>query len=190
MDVNIWYEPGDIAWMLSATALVLLMIPGVGFFYSGLARRKSALSLIWLSVMSAAVTTFQWFFWGFSLTFSHTAGPFIGDLANFGVPRCPGPALGWFRTSPRYALRRLPGHVLRPNCRSRYRCRRRAWPHAPLYYLHLRVGHCRVRPHRLLDLEPQWLVQQDGRPRFCWRYPCAHRFWKRCSGLFHDAGQA
>ncbi len=54
------------------------------FFYSGLARRKSALSLIWLSVMATAVTTFQWFFWGYSLTFSHTAGPFIGNLANFG----------------------------------------------------------------------------------------------------------
>lgn len=34
--------------------------------------------------MSAAVTCFQWFFWGYSLTFSHTAGPYIGDLANFG----------------------------------------------------------------------------------------------------------
>lgn len=34
--------------------------------------------------MATAVTTFQWFFWGYSLTFSHTAGPFIGDLANFG----------------------------------------------------------------------------------------------------------
>ncbi|KAB5551205.1 ammonium transporter [Coniochaeta sp. 2T2.1] len=83
-DLNIWYESGDIAWMITATALVLLMIPGVGFFYSGLARRKSALSLIWLSVMATAVTTFQWFFWGYSLTFSHTAGRFIGDLANFG----------------------------------------------------------------------------------------------------------
>ncbi|KAI8221700.1 Ammonium transporter 1 [Colletotrichum sp. SAR 10_96] len=83
-DLNIWYETGDIAWMITATALVLLMIPGVGFFYSGLARRKSALSLIWLSVMATAVTSFQWFFWGYSLTFSHTAGAFIGDLANFG----------------------------------------------------------------------------------------------------------
>lgn len=34
--------------------------------------------------MAAAVTTFQWFFWGYSLTFSHSAGPFIGDLSNFG----------------------------------------------------------------------------------------------------------
>ncbi|CAG9938314.1 unnamed protein product [Clonostachys rosea f. rosea IK726] len=83
-NVNVWYQPGDIGWVITATALVLLMIPGVGFFYSGLARRKSALSLIWLSIMSVGVTCFQWFFWGYSLTFSHNAGPFIGNLENFG----------------------------------------------------------------------------------------------------------
>lgn len=94
-------KSGDIAWMITSTALVLLMIPGVGyarngqvgrarslttasFFYSGLARRKSALSLIWLSIMATGVISFQWFFWGYSLAFSHSAGPFIGDLANFG----------------------------------------------------------------------------------------------------------
>jgi len=69
---------------MTSSALVLLMIPGVGFFYSGLARRKSALSLIWLSLMSVAVISFEWFFWGYSLAFSHTAGKFIGDLSNIG----------------------------------------------------------------------------------------------------------
>lgn len=54
------------------------------FFYSGLARRKSALSLIWLSIMAAAVVSFQWFFWGFSLAFSHNAGKYIGNLDNVG----------------------------------------------------------------------------------------------------------
>jgi len=34
--------------------------------------------------MATAVVSFQWFFWGFSLTFSHTAGKYIGDLSNFG----------------------------------------------------------------------------------------------------------
>lgn len=53
------------------------------FFYSGLARRKSALSLIWLSIMSTAVVSFQWFFWGYSLAFSHQAGKYIGALDNF-----------------------------------------------------------------------------------------------------------
>ena len=84
-DLNLYYQSGNIAWLITATALVLLMIPGVGFFYSGLARRKSALSLLWLSVMGTAVVTFQWFLWGYSLAFSHTAGPFIGDLANLGL---------------------------------------------------------------------------------------------------------
>lgn len=71
---------------MTSSALVLLMIPGVGFFYSGLARRKSALSLIWLSMMSVALVMFQWFFWGYSLAFTHTgSNPFIGNLDNFGL---------------------------------------------------------------------------------------------------------
>ncbi|PGH11087.1 hypothetical protein AJ80_07275 [Polytolypa hystricis UAMH7299] len=84
VDLNVFYNAADIAWVLISTALVLLMIPGVGFFYSGLARRKSALSLIWLSIMAVGVVSFQWFFWGYSLAFSHTAGKYIGNLENFG----------------------------------------------------------------------------------------------------------
>ncbi|KAF2761893.1 ammonium transporter [Pseudovirgaria hyperparasitica] len=83
-DLNVFYNAGDMAFVIICTALVLLMIPGVGFFYSGLARRKSALSLLWLSVMATAVTSFQWFFWGYSLAFSHKAGKFIGALDNIG----------------------------------------------------------------------------------------------------------
>ncbi|KAF9088757.1 hypothetical protein BGX29_000113 [Mortierella sp. GBA35] len=53
------YEAGDIAWTLASTALVWLMIPGIGYFYSGMARSKNALSLIMLSCCSIAVVTFQ-----------------------------------------------------------------------------------------------------------------------------------
>src|SRR3569833_3757274 len=71
------------------------MLPGVGFFYSGLARRKSALALIWLSMMSIGVVSFQWFFWGYSLTFSHTGSAYIGDLSNFGLMQVLGqPSVG------------------------------------------------------------------------------------------------
>lgn len=62
-----------------------MLISAQRFFYSGLARRKSALSLLWLSIMSVGVVSFQWFFWGYSLAFSHTAGSYIGDLNNFGL---------------------------------------------------------------------------------------------------------
>ncbi|SPQ18649.1 f975adc2-1604-45a0-93af-ecd81ba6b228 [Thermothielavioides terrestris] len=84
VNLNIWYQSGDVAFMILSTALVLMMVPGVGFFYSGLARRKSALSLLTLSLLSAAVTSFQWFFWGFSLAFSRNApSHFLGDLSHF-----------------------------------------------------------------------------------------------------------
>ena len=70
---------------MTSSALVLLMIPGVGFYYSGLARRKSALALLYSSMMAVGVISFQWFFWGYSLTFSHTGSVFLGDLSNFGL---------------------------------------------------------------------------------------------------------
>ncbi|KAJ7769466.1 ammonium transporter [Mycena metata] len=79
------YNGGDIAWTLASTALVWIMIPGVGFFYSGLLRRKNALSMIYLSMMTLAVVSFQWFFWGFSLAFSETGSAFIGDLKYFAL---------------------------------------------------------------------------------------------------------
>jgi Amt family ammonium transporter len=73
---------GDAAWILASTALVIIMIPGVGYFYSGLARSKNALSLIMLSMLSLAVVSFQWWLWGYSLAFNTNGGPFIGTLDN------------------------------------------------------------------------------------------------------------
>ncbi|CAE6467969.1 unnamed protein product [Rhizoctonia solani] len=79
------YNLGDIAWVLTCTALVWIMIPGVGFFYSGLLRRKNALSMIYFSMLALAVVSFQWFFWGYSLAFSDGASAFIGDLKYFAL---------------------------------------------------------------------------------------------------------
>ncbi|EST08770.1 Ammonium transporter AmtB-like domain protein [Kalmanozyma brasiliensis GHG001] len=78
------YSPGDISWVLTCTALVWLMIPGLGYLYSGLARRKNALHLLLLTLAALAVVSFQWFFWGYSLAFSQTSGAFLGNLRNFG----------------------------------------------------------------------------------------------------------
>ncbi|PWN45187.1 putative high affinity ammonium transporter [Ceraceosorus guamensis] len=78
------YNVGDISWVLTSSALVFIMIPGLGFFYSGLLRKRSALSMIWMSMAVFAVVFFEWFFWGFSLAFSKTGSPFIGNLDHFG----------------------------------------------------------------------------------------------------------
>ncbi|KAL8286274.1 hypothetical protein RQP46_004762 [Phenoliferia psychrophenolica] len=84
-DEEIVYNPGDIAWVLASTALVMIMCPGVGYLYSGLLRRKNALSMLYLSFAVYSVVTFQWFFWGYSLSFSETGSNFIGDMRHFGM---------------------------------------------------------------------------------------------------------
>ncbi|KAK3822813.1 MAG: ammonium transporter 2 [Benniella sp.] len=76
------YQAGDIAWTLTCTALVWLMIPGIGYFYSGMARSKNALSLIMLSCCSVAVVSVQWFLFGYSLAFSKTGSKMIGNFEN------------------------------------------------------------------------------------------------------------
>ncbi|KAI5481446.1 hypothetical protein MNV49_004202 [Pseudohyphozyma bogoriensis] len=83
------FSPGDEAWILTCTALVMIMCPGVGYLYSGLLRRKNALSMLYLSMAVYCVITFQWFFWqvaGYSLAFSETAtNGYIGNLDHFGM---------------------------------------------------------------------------------------------------------
>lgn len=85
-NVNQWFSPGDMAYIIVSSAMVFLMVPGLGFLYSGLARRKSALSMIWACLGSYSVITFQWYFWGYSLAFSPAAtNGFIGNLHKFGL---------------------------------------------------------------------------------------------------------
>jgi Amt family ammonium transporter len=87
VDVNAQYAGLEYhyTYLIFCGFIVWLIIPGIGLLYGGLARRKSSLAMLFQSLMVASVTTFQWMFWGYSLAYSRTAGPFIGDLANFGM---------------------------------------------------------------------------------------------------------
>ena len=80
------YNDATVAFIIISSAIVFFMVPGLGFLYSGLARRKSALALIWVVLMATLVGMLQWYFWGYSLAFSKTAlnNKFIGDLNSFG----------------------------------------------------------------------------------------------------------
>ena len=70
---------GDTAWMLAATALVLLMTPALGLFYAGLVRAKNTLNTFMMCVAALAVATIAWAAIGYSLAFSNGSG-FIGGL--------------------------------------------------------------------------------------------------------------
>jgi len=68
------------AFMLVATSLVMLMTPGLAFFYGGLVGRKNVLTIMAQSFISMAITTVIWFTVGYSLCFSGGEGAFIGNL--------------------------------------------------------------------------------------------------------------
>jgi Amt family ammonium transporter len=95
MDVSI--NTGDTAWMLVCCSLVLLMTPGLGFFYGGMVRKKNVLSTLTLSYIFLALIGVQWVLYGYSLAFGKDIGGFIGGL-NFlglnGVGAAPNPDYG------------------------------------------------------------------------------------------------
>ncbi|MDQ2766926.1 MAG: ammonium transporter [Gemmatimonadota bacterium] len=77
---------GDTAWVMISAALVMLMIPGLAFFYGGLVRRKSSLNTLMMSVAALGVISVQWVVIGYSLAFS-PGSPIIGGAqwAGFSV---------------------------------------------------------------------------------------------------------
>ena len=77
-------NPGHTAWMLTASALVLLMTPGLAFFYGGLVRARNVISTLMYSFMAMAVVSIVWVLWGYSLAFGEGSA-FIGDLSFFGL---------------------------------------------------------------------------------------------------------
>ncbi|NTW48778.1 MAG: ammonium transporter [Chlorobiales bacterium] len=75
--------PGDVAWMLTATALVLLMTPGLSFFYGGMVGRKNVISTMLQSFVSMGVVSILWIVCGFSLAFGDSIGGIIGNPFTF-----------------------------------------------------------------------------------------------------------
>ncbi|MCW4016891.1 MAG: ammonium transporter [Candidatus Bathyarchaeota archaeon] len=76
---------GDIAWISTATALVMLMTPALGFFYAGLVRKKNLVSTLVQCLIIFAVSSLVWTLWGYSLTFGTSIGGFIGDFSLVGL---------------------------------------------------------------------------------------------------------
>ncbi|MGH2455163.1 MAG: ammonium transporter [Candidatus Limnocylindria bacterium] len=77
---------GDTAWILASTALVMLMTPGLAFFYGGLVRRKNVLSTIMHSFFILGLVSVTWVLWGYSLAFGPDTGlGLIGGLEWVGL---------------------------------------------------------------------------------------------------------
>ncbi len=82
---------GDTAWMIVATALVMLMTPGLAFFYGGLARSKNVLNTLMMSFVALGIISIQWMLWGYSVAFGpdeiklHGIGLFASPMTWMGL---------------------------------------------------------------------------------------------------------
>src|SRR3954452_24423649 len=74
---------GDVAWMMTASALVLLMTPGHSFFYGGMVGFKNVVSTMLQSVVALGVISLVWVLVGFSLAFGDDVGHFVGNPLTF-----------------------------------------------------------------------------------------------------------
>jgi Amt family ammonium transporter len=76
------FDTGDTAWMIVATALVLLMTPGLGFFYGGMVGKKNVISTMLQSFMAMVIVSLLWIIIAYGLCF----GPSIGGLIGNPIP--------------------------------------------------------------------------------------------------------
>jgi Amt family ammonium transporter len=76
---------GDTAWILTSAALVLLMTPGLAFFYGGMVRAKAVLNMLMMSFLCLAIVPVVWVLYGYSLAFDGSNGGFVGGLGKLGL---------------------------------------------------------------------------------------------------------
>jgi Amt family ammonium transporter len=82
--VPLKFDTGDTAWMIVATALVLLMTPGLGFFYGGMVGKKNVISTMLQSFMAMVIVSILWVVIAFGLSFGPSIGGVIGNpIPNF-----------------------------------------------------------------------------------------------------------
>jgi Amt family ammonium transporter len=76
-------DKGDVAWMMTATVLVLFMtVPGLALFYGGLVRAKNMLSVLMQCTVVASTMMIVWVFWGYSFAFGGSTSPFWGGFGK------------------------------------------------------------------------------------------------------------
>ena len=77
------FNPADLAWMLSASGLVLLMTPGLAFFYGGMVSKRNVISTMLQSFIALGIISVLWYVVGFSLAFGDSIGGIIGNPFTF-----------------------------------------------------------------------------------------------------------
>ncbi len=97
-------EAGDIAWMLTASALVLFMTPGLALFYGGMVRSKNVLNMLMMNVVTMGIVTVVWTAVGYTLAFDGSVGGVVGGLGRVLLAGVEGDELVFFAFQLMFAI--------------------------------------------------------------------------------------
>ncbi|RYJ01418.1 MAG: ammonium transporter, partial [Actinomycetales bacterium] len=78
-------DTGDTAWILASSALVLLMTPGLAFFYGGMVRSKTVLNMMMMSFLAIAIVPILWVAYGYTMAFGPDGNKFLGGFGKAGL---------------------------------------------------------------------------------------------------------
>jgi len=95
-------DKADTVWLLISSALVMLMVPGLAFFYSGMVHSHNVVATLMHSYMKLCVIFIVWVLWGYSLAFGNSVNGLIGDLSFLGLNGVTGDAMGEGSPYPHY----------------------------------------------------------------------------------------
>ena len=184
---------GDTAWLLIATALVMVMLPGLALFYGGLVRRKNVLSTIMHSFFGLAIVSVVWVLVGFTLAFGPDLNGWglIGNLDFIGFNNVglePEPGLRGHH--PVRPVRVIPADVRGHHAGAHHRRVRRAQALRRLRALHDPLVDPRLLAARALGVGAGRLAAQPGRDRLRGRHRRPHQLGRLGAGGGHPHRQA
>ena len=177
-------DSGDTAWILASAALVMLMTPGVGFFYGGMVRRKNVIAMIALSFIAFALVSIQWILWGYTLAFGPDIHGLVGGLSALGlagVGMGPGP---FAQTVPGLAYMVFQARLCHGDPCHPHLGLCRAGEALVLHHLRAPLDDPRLRPPRPLGLGRR-VDRTDGGAGLCRRDCCP--YLRRFLGTRHHA---
>ena len=170
-------NPADTAWMLIATALVLLMTPALAFFYGGLVQSKNTLNTMMMSLVSLGFVGVLWAIVGYSLAFG-TGNAIIGDFSKLFLNGVTLESAGNDSARPVHGVS---GNVRHHHGGADFRRHRRADAVFGLRGLHFPLGGAGLQPDCALGVGRR-MAREDGRARFRRRHGRARERRRRGAG--------
>ncbi len=206
-------DTGDTAWMLASSALVLLMTPGLAFFYGGMVRAKGVLNMLMMSISAMGVVTVLWVLYGYSMSFGNdVAGLFGNPTQYWGLKglihgnavarrchsrrRCGRHSTG--RHNPPAGVRDVPADVRHHHCGVGLRCGRRPAEIRQLAGLRGAMGDLGLLPgctlgvfFRRVHRSARRLDREQTQSDRLRRWHCGpHQLGRGRSGVVHRSRQA